>query len=238
MLDAPESPLKHWRSMGKPAKCFDLQNRLERPANADLLVQALLAFGNGQGVVIWGQPDGLGEVRRWSYWRDDPSQEERDAQVRLLQAVAESPRNPLGIADSSGRARNAVIEIPPLPSVADFALLVDQGLFTWLAHMQASIDLKTILVGHRGGYSLTDFRCFKNVSSALAVAMLMIADQSKPYGKALCRCKWQQCQDFYLAQKNPRGGPANRTYCSPAHRDEHHDSKERKSASKAVARHK
>ena len=77
------------------------------------------------------------------------------------------------------------------------------------------------------------------LAAALALGTLLLIDQGRPYQKALCRCKLPRCERFYLARRNPKGGPANRTYCTSDHRDEHHDSAERRAAiRKAAARHK
>lgn len=226
--------------MGHPNQ-FDLENPPVRPAGSDLLVKALLAFANADRIVLWQS----GEIRQWSHWRAEPSTEERAAHVRFLQAAMENPWSALGFftADNSGQPRptNAVIEFSGRIPNADCALLPDQNLYLCLEHMHASIDRSRgpFLVGRRRSYSLTDYRCYTNVASALTVAMLLLVDDSEPYSKALCRCKLPRCQNFYLARRNPKGGPANRSYCSPEHRKEYQDSADRKKLDRgSKARHK
>jgi len=220
---------------------FELTNRMVTPATDDDFVEALLAFANSREVVIWHQPPPLGEVRAWSRWRVEPSPDERDSVARYVQRLIEHPQGWLPY-DAQGRPGNALIEIPVLhPGIAarpDYALLPDQDFATWLAHMHEDTkDPQLVLVAHRRGYSPVYYRRFRYVSSALALAMLLVMDQAKSYRQTLSRCK--QCQRFYLARRNPKGGPANRTYCSPRCRDDHHNSYERKSAARtSKARHK
>jgi hypothetical protein len=224
-------------------KCFELRNALPAPATDETLVAALIEFANGRDVVIWDQPPPLAqEVRRWSLWREQPSQDERAAHVNFLHRVTEDPWGGLGFrTDASGRRRpsNAVIQMPPLLGrERDRGLLPDQDFNACLAHMNASMQRELVFVAHHHGYSLADFRAFPNVASALALAMALVMDQARPFAKAFCRCKLPDCQDFYLAQKNPKGGPPNRTYCKPEHRDQHHNSAERKSAGQSARKHK
>jgi hypothetical protein len=223
-------------------KQFDLQNRLISPATDAALVAAVIAFANGWDVVIWGQRPPLGQVRKWSLWREEPSADERAAHVNFFQRLMEAPGGDMGLtADASGQRRptNAAIEIPALSqSNGKCDLLPDQHFFPWLAHMGASMQHQPVLVAHRDGYSFTEFRSFQNVGAALAVGILLVMDPARPFAKALCRCKLPSCGRFYLASKNPKGGPANRTYCKPEHRDEHHNSAERKAAEKAARKHK
>jgi hypothetical protein len=84
---------------------------------------------------------------------------------------------------------------------------------------------RTIGIGI-GGLSLGYRQSFGTVRSALHYAIALILDPKFPYRKAISRCRLQRCGVFYLAKKNPKGGPANRLYCRPAHRDEAHDSKQ------------
>jgi hypothetical protein len=90
--------------------------------------------------------------------------------------------------------------------------------------MDASIDSKLILAGSRA--SLTQYRYFKNVAAALTVAMLLVADSSRPYLEALCRCKGCSC--FYIARRTKKGELANPVYCTPACRKQYHNSAARK----------
>jgi hypothetical protein len=223
-------------------KPFDLRNSLIEPASDAALVEALMAFANGRDVMIWGQRPPFGQVRRWSLWREQPSPDERAAHVNFLHRLMEVPGGEMGLTtDASGQRRptNAAIEIPALSQFEGKCdLLPDQHFFPWLAHMGASMERQSVLIAHRQGYSLTEFRSFQNVASALAVGMLLVMDPARSFAKALCRCKLPSCGRFYLASKNPKGGPANRTYCEPEHRDKYRDSAERKAAEKAARKHK
>ena len=220
--------------MGKIATTYELQNPLAAPATDDALVEALLTFANGGEVVIWGQPSPSEKVGAWSLWRPEPTDDEREAHIAFLDGLLRDPWGGLGhVTDKVGKRRPAVavIRLPdlgPAARRADRSLLPGQDLYMWLAHMKESMEREFVLAAHANGYSFSDFRSFKNVASALTFAMLLVMDQRKPYAKALCRCKLPSCRRFYLAQKNPKGGPANRTYCIPAHREEHHNSSGRK----------
>jgi hypothetical protein len=81
-----------------------------------------------------------------------------------------------------------------------------------------------------GKQRLVYYREPRDIHAVLSQGLLLVMDEHKPYGAALCRCRLPSCQRFYLARRNPKGGPANRTYCSPEHRKEHHDSADRKAA--------
>lgn len=83
----------------------------------------------------------------------------------------------------------------------------------------------TIEFGRRG-FTLGYAHDFPTLESALNYGVMLLLDVSKPYGVALSRCGRSTCQRFYLAKRNPKGGPANKHYCSPAHRDEAHDLRE------------
>ena len=76
------------------------------------------------------------------------------------------------------------------------------------------------------GLLLRQANYYPDLSSALNYAVLLLLDLGRSYGSALSRCQWRECRKFYFAQKNPKGGPMNRTYCCPSHRDEAHDSKQ------------
>lgn len=79
---------------------------------------------------------------------------------------------------------------------------------------------------------------YRDTHAELSHGVLNLLDDQLSYGDALCRCKLPNCRRFYLARRNPNGGPANRTYCSPGHRDEHHNSAHRKAAAKKPRKHK
>lgn len=83
-----------------------------------------------------------------------------------------------------------------------------------------------------GRSSLVYARVYTDIHVKLSHGLLLLLDEQKPYGAALCRCKLPSCGRYYLARKKPRGGPANRTYCTPEHREVYRDSAERKAARK------
>jgi hypothetical protein len=105
-------------------------------------------------------------------------------------------------------------------------------------HVLASLKVHPVIVMHGHGLALDYFREFPDLPTALTYATLLLLDARQPYGAALCRCKLPRCGKYYLAKKQKKGGPANRTYCSPRHRIEQHNSAERKAASKPPRRHK
>ncbi|HUN74386.1 MAG TPA: hypothetical protein VMU40_07720 [Steroidobacteraceae bacterium] len=110
------------------------------------------------------------------------------------------------------------------------AELTQGGLSIWLGSARLKSSGKQTLVRHS---------IFRDTHARLSYALLLLAEEQAPYQRALCRCKLPRCRKFYLAKRNPKGGPANRTYCDSAHRDEHHNSFDRKVAAAAgKARHK
>jgi hypothetical protein len=62
---------------------------------------------------------------------------------------------------------------------------------------------------------------FRDIHAVLTRGVLLLLDPTKQYGSALCRCG--HCARFYLARRNPKGGPANRVYCTPKCRSEAHE---------------
>ena len=84
-------------------------------------------------------------------------------------------------------------------------------------------------IGARG-LSLEYFRDFPSVESALGYGVLLLLDPRRPFGAAVCRCRLGRCTKFYQAARRPSGGPANRTYCTPEHRAESHDSTQSRAA--------
>lgn len=103
--------------------------------------------------------------------------------------------------------------------------------------LAATLGSKVVVSFGPRGYAVGHVTLWSDLEGLLGYAMMLLLDAGKPYGAALSRC--QCCGRFYLARKNRRGGPANRIYCSPAHRLEHHNSAERKAATeKRRARHK
>lgn len=202
-----------------------LENEISRPATEAQLVEVLLAFARGSEVVIRQQSD---EVRRWSLWKERPSDEERAALVGLLQRTVRKPGSALGVAPGPWRGTNAAIELDNLEASSNFAMPVNEyQLDTCLAHMSKSIERKFVLVPiRRGGYSLVDYPRYRNVAAALSAAMLLVADPSKPYARALCRCKG--CDRFYIARRTKKGQLANGVYHDPECRAKYHNSAARK----------
>lgn len=225
--------------MGK-TKDFEVRNDMAAPASDADLVDALLAFANGRDVMIWNQPESPSVVRRWSLWRERPSPVERSGHIDALAGLIDGSQNWLPFStDSSGKRHptSAVIEIPGLLNPKrDRELLPASDPTSWLAHMRASIQIESVLAARQQGYSLIEFRAFQNIASALALALLIANDPARLFAKRVSRCKW--CHKFYLARKNPKGGPANRVYCTPDHREEHHNSSTRKATEKAARKHK
>src|SRR5579863_9456688 len=86
----------------------------------------------------------------------------------------------------------------------------------------ASLRIAPAISFGRGGFTLAYARDFRTLRSALQYAVLLLLDLNQPFGDALCRCRLASCRAFYLAKRNPKGGPANRNYCSPKHRTEAH----------------
>ena len=94
------------------------------------------------------------------------------------------------------------------------------------------LDVRPVYEIGPGGLLLDYFRDFLTVDAAMSYAVLLMLDQRQPFGKALCRCRLSRCGQFYLAARSPNGGPANRTYCTPEHRAESHDSAQSRTARK------
>jgi hypothetical protein len=127
------------------------------------------------------------------------------------------------------RPAGAVIRLPPLLRPEhERDLLPDRNFGEWFAHMEASRSREFVFFGHVRGYFPGEFETYQNVAAWLARATAYVMDPTKPFATKVCRCRW--CEKFYVARKNPNGGPANRIYCRPSHRKAHHDSGERKNA--------
>jgi hypothetical protein len=52
--------------------------------------------------------------------------------------------------------------------------------------------------------------------AALAYGVLLLLDHERGYGRDLCRCRFAECNRFFLAVKPPTGRP-RRDYCSQEH---------------------
>ncbi|MDE2137928.1 MAG: hypothetical protein KGJ68_10870 [Gammaproteobacteria bacterium] len=173
------------------------------------VVRALVALGNGERVELdtsRGLAPGLTEA-------------DGERFRRLISKAAEDPREfaeeflppPLG-----GRATNAgALKVLSLLKPR-LALAVGAG--------------PTASSGGRSAtpmrLSLSYFHDYPDVESVLTYGLLLLLDSNREYGKSLSRCHLPSCSKFYLAKPNPKGGPANRYYCKPAHRDEAHNSKQ------------
>jgi hypothetical protein len=189
---------------------FELRNFVTAPANDDSLVEAVLAFANGAELIIVGQPD-------CGVPRSRPA--DRAPYVELLQdVVGERSILPM-LTDNLGRRRPA-IPVIRLGRRSDSLPAPIRGL--------RSIRVERVVISRPRGYSLAYFRQFRTVGALLAEVATLIADPDKPYARALCRCQYPACRNFYLARKNPKGGPANRIYCEPEHRRLHNNSALRK----------
>ena len=197
---------------GLVAARFILKNLVTAPASDDELVEALVAYANGSEVLIAGQDSRFGEPRS--------DAEQRPTFIEALESVAGGRPMLLTLRDEgTGRLR---------PAFAAIRFGRDASALPPELRDIASVEPERVLIAHHRGYSLAYFRQFPSVTSALAEAAVLMQDPGRPYAKALCRCQYPACQKFYFARKNPRGGPANRTYCDPEHRRLHNNSAARK----------
>ncbi len=57
-----------------------------------------------------------------------------------------------------------------------------------------------------------------DLEAAFGYALLLLLDRTRPYGNALCRCKFFQCRRFFLEVKKSTGRP-RRDYCIREHFD-------------------
>jgi hypothetical protein len=82
---------------------------------------------------------------------------------------------------------------------------------------------------HRGGQWLIKWHTeFRDLRAALDYALTLVLSPDEPYLTKLCRCSYSECDRVYLAEKNPKGGPANTVYCSDVHRTLANNSANRK----------
>ncbi|HJS89376.1 MAG TPA: hypothetical protein VJ738_05360 [Steroidobacteraceae bacterium] len=191
---------------------FVLKNLVTAPASDDELVEALIAYANGSDVLIAGQDRRFGEPHSQA--------KQRDTYIRALERVVGGrPTLPMLLDDATGRL---------LPALAAIRLGRNASSLPPELRAMARVKAERVLVARPGGYSLAYYRHFPSVAGALSEAVVLIQDPARPYAKALCRCQYPACQNFYFARKNPRGGPANRTYCDPEHRRLHNNSAARK----------
>ena len=185
----------------------ELLNSASWPASDDALVDVLLGFANGAEVVMLSKPPERPATTEEKRAHMPAPVELRSRFAELLELAVEDPN----------RLRE---EFFPLG-----AELID------------SLKVKPVMVFGTHGHSLDYFRELPDLRTALTYAVMLLLDAHKSYGAALCRCRLPSCGRFYLARRKKKGGPANRVYCRPQHRAEHHNSAARKAA-KPPARHK
>ncbi len=67
-----------------------------------------------------------------------------------------------------------------------------------------------------------------SLEAAIGYGLVLLLDAGRPYGKDLCRCRLEDCQQFFLAIRQSTGRP-RRDYCSVEHLNAAHnrDSAER-----------
>jgi hypothetical protein len=160
------------------------------------------------------------------------------AQVTMLSGPRSRPvtDEEKGRAQPPAEVRDRFIKVLEL-AIEDIGKLCEQFLPLGM-ELLTSLKPRPVIQFGTSGFQLDYFNDFPNLEAALTYAVMLILDARKPYGAALCRCQLPTCGRFYLARRKKKGGPANRVYCSPRHRTEHHNSAERKAASKPQARHK
>jgi len=83
-----------------------------------------------------------------------------------------------------------------------------------------------------------------SLEAALGYGLVLLLDKDRPYGKDLCRCRLEQCEQFFLAIRPAMGRP-RRDYCCKGHLAMAHNRdsadrvrlhRERKAAEKAKPR--
>ena len=99
-----------------------------------------------------------------------------------------------------------------------------------LAQVQATLEAG--FLGPRG-LELNRRNYFPNLSITIYYGILLLLDKGTEYSRKFRRCKFNGCMKFYIAEKNPSGGGLNMTYCTPAHREAAHNSKQNRSPRKS-----
>ena len=183
---------------------FVLTNLATAPIGDDALADGLLAFANGAELTVVGQ----------DAWvpRADPADRPRVIEYLENLVAGEAPLPEIG-----GRPTLKVIRIR-----GNAPAWLASSLLAGLLH----IYVEPVLVAGPKGYMRRYFRQFPSGATLLAEAAALFLDLDRR--ESLSRCLL--CSDFYIARKNPRGGPANKTYCSPEHRRVHNNSSKRKKA--------
>jgi hypothetical protein len=166
-----------------------------RPAGDEVFVNALLAFLNGAEIALMRSPLSSEDRRALKAERlATPANADRARLTRLIQALLD-------------QSADAFYELLPLCAAALQALKLTPTV-EWYARGVRLVVTKELV----------------DETAVLNYATALLLDDTKPYGKALSRCKLASCGSFYLARKHPAGGPANRNYCSARHRSQAHES--------------
>jgi hypothetical protein len=142
-----------------------------------------------------------------------------------IEIIEASPHHPIELGGDLAEMRSEFRELLNL-AIDDRAALAARFFMPIGMQLINSMKVKRTIIFGNHGFSLGYHQSFGNVRSALHYAIALMLDLKLPYRNAISRCRWQHCGIFYLAKKNPRGGPANRFYCCPKHRIEAHDSKQ------------
>ncbi len=120
------------------------------------------------------------------------------------------------------------------------ASLADPEFEAVVKRVRESAPLQLEILHTEQGYRLMHWRVVDDLRFGLDWCVLMLLDVSLPYRQARCRCA--HCKKFYIARRNPKGGPANRIYCSTECRDEAHaagrEIRRARAARKAARKHK
>jgi hypothetical protein len=158
-------------------------------------------------------------------WRNDPFVDGRHYAVAsgLVRWEAKKPRLEIM---SPGPGGAVVENLFDRQAVTSDSWL--SGFLPYLRELSGSIKRESFITVKDDSYAFVEYRRFVTVSAALTCGLFAVLDESGEFRAKLSRCKLPRCGRYYLASKNERGGPANRTYCSPKHRDEYRDSAERK----------
>jgi hypothetical protein len=247
--------------MGRPGdRRREVLNSPGFPASEDRLVDALIGFANGAEVVMLDKP------RERPATVEEKRAHPR-APVELRQRFAAILQDIVGTAERFRPTRQGRMwtqtetwaswaasrgldpdgtplvdswEVPQgdLASLQEQSPIGGMNFLGYASNLLTLVTVKPVLAIGSHGYSIQHFHDFPDLEALLTYAVVLLLDGTKPYGKALCRCKLSTCDRFYLARKNPKGGPENRNYCSIKHRQVAHDSRKHRAEMKAARRHK
>jgi hypothetical protein len=199
--------------MGTP---LAILNNSRFPATDDALVTALIDFVNGRDIALLRSPvlkqplrgDELAAFFAERSGKMDFDELRSQMQLWLMRVIAPDPT-----------ALNTAFQ------------LVRRLLLQFTAHPVMRIDPKTFSV------EIRYHRDFEDERAAMLFAVALLFDKSKPFSAAISRCHYEDCGNkFYLARRNPKGGPANRIYCSEEHRELGHEAGRAKRARELRAR--